>query len=147
MEGTGFLGTQASLAADISLVGSVLVAIVFTTGAYLALRGQYEAHRWVQTGGALANLLLVLGIMIPSLLSVDPAENVELPAAAFVAMPAHEFVGAAALIFGLYVVLRGNELMPNRLKFQNYKPFMRAAYALYMLATLIGVAVYVVLYT
>lgn len=147
MDGSGFLGTEASLAADISLVGSVLVAVAFSVGAWLALRGKYEAHRWVQTGAAVVNLLLVLGIMIPSLLSVDPSENVELPASAFVAMPAHEFVGAAALIFGLYVVLRGNELVPARLKFQNYKPFMRAAYALYMLATLIGVAVYVVLYT
>jgi hypothetical protein len=45
------------------------------------------------------------------------------------------------------VVLRGNELVPARLKFNNYKPFMRWAYGLYMAATLIGIAVYVVLYT
>lgn len=147
MDGPGFLGTEASLGADIALVGSVLVMIAFTVGAGLALRGQYEAHRWVQTGGAVANLLLVLGIMIPSLLSVDPSENVELPASAFVAMPAHEFIGLAGLLFGLYVVLRGNGLMPARLSFQNYKPFMRWAYGLYLAATIVGIAVYLVLYT
>lgn len=147
METPGFLGTEASLLADVALVGSIIVAIMFTVGAYLAIRGQYEAHRWVQTTGAIANLALVLGIMIPSLLSVDPSENVELPAAAFVAMPAHEIFGTVGMLFGLFVVLRGNELVPNRLKFQNYKPFMRAAYALYLIATIVGVAVYVTLYT
>ncbi|GAB4431348.1 MAG: hypothetical protein OHK0015_17720 [Chloroflexi bacterium OHK40] len=147
MNGPGFLGTNASLGADISLVGSILVAIAFTIGAWLAIRGRYEAHRWVQTIAAIVNALLVFGIMIPSLLAVDPAENVDLPASAFVAMPAHEFVGAAGLIFGLFVVLRGNELVPARLKFRNYKPYMRVAYGLYMAATLIGIVVYVVLHT
>jgi len=146
MDGPGFLGTGASLGADIALVGSVLVMAAFTVGAWLALRGQYEAHRWVQTGGAVMNLLLVLGIMIPSLVGVDPEENVGLPASAFLTMTGHEIVGVVALLFGLYVVLRGNELVPARLKFQRYKPFMRWAYGLYLLATLVGIGVYAVLY-
>jgi uncharacterized membrane protein YozB (DUF420 family) len=146
MRQPGFLGTEASLGADIALVGSLLVMIAFSVGAYLALRGQYEAHRWVQTGAAVANLLLVLGIMIPALLSVKPEDNAELPPSAFVAMPAHELLGLAGLLFGLFVVLRGNGLVPARLQFQNYKPYMRVAYALYLIATLVGVAVYLVLY-
>lgn len=146
MDTPGFLGTEASLAADIALVGSIVVALAFTVGAWLALRGRYEAHRWVQTGGAVLNALLVFGIMIPSLLTVDPSENVDLPPSAFLYMSGHELVGAAALIFGLFVVLRGNGLVPARLRFDNYKPFMRWAYGLYMAATLIGVAVYLVLY-
>ena len=147
MNGPGFLGTEASLGADIALVGSIIVALLFTAGAWLALRGRYEAHRWVQTTGAIVNVLLVLGIMIPALLSVDSAENVDLPPSAFLYMSGHEFVGAVALIFGLFVVLRGNNLVPERLKFRNYKPYMRWAYGLYIAATLIGIVVYLVLYT
>ncbi|HMQ32334.1 MAG TPA: hypothetical protein PKD53_16500 [Chloroflexaceae bacterium] len=146
MDTLGFLGTEASLAADIALVGSIVVALAFSVGAWLALRGRYEAHRWVQTAAAVVNAILVFGIMIPSLLTVDPAENVDLPPSAFLSMTGHEIVGAAALIFGLFVVLRGNGLVPERLRFQNYKPYMRWAYGLYMAATLIGVAVYLVLY-
>lgn len=146
MDTPGFLGTEASLAADIALVGSIIVALAFTLGAWLALRGRYEAHRWVQTAGAVLNVLLVFGIMIPSLLSVDPSENVELPPSAFLYMTGHEVVGVAALVFGLFVVLRGNGLVPARLRFKNYKPYMRWAYGLYLAATLIGVAVYMVLY-
>lgn len=146
MEPGGLLGTKASLGADIALIGSIVVAITFTVGAWLARRGQYEAHRWVQTVAALVNLLLVLGIMIPALINVDPTENVTLPPSAFLYMTGHEILGAAALLFGLFVVLRGNNLVPARLKFRNYKPYMRWAYGLYIAATLIGVAVYAVLY-
>lgn len=146
MESSGILGTEASLGADIALLGSIAVAVAFTVGAWLARRGQYEAHRWVQTAAAIINLLLVLGIMIPSLVSVDPSENVDLPPSAFLYMTGHEILGGAALLFGLFVVLRGNGLVPGRLRFNNYKPYMRWAYGLYILATLIGIAVYMVLY-
>lgn len=146
MEVAGFLGTRASLGADVALVGSILVLLAFTVGAWLARRGQYAAHGWVQTAGVVVNLLLVFGIMIPSLLSVDPAENVDLPASAFVYMTGHEIVGTVAMLFGLFVVLRGHELVPARFKFRTYKPYMRWAYGLYLAATLVGVAVYAVLY-
>ena len=36
-------------------------------------------------------------------------------------------------------MLRGHNLVPKRLRFNNYKLFMRWAYALYMLATIGGV--------
>ena len=52
--------------------------------------------------------------------------------------------GLSATLFGLFVVLRGHQVMPKRLRFRNYKPYMRAAYALYLTATLLGVAVYFV---
>ena len=58
----------------------------------------------------------------------------------------HGLVGFTALTFGLFVMLRGNELVPKPLKFNNYKLFMRIAYGLYMLATLLGVCVYLVWY-
>jgi hypothetical protein len=55
----------------------------------------------------------------------------------------HAMLGTAALLFGIFVVLRGNELVPKGLRFNEYKPFMRTAYTLYMLATLLGVIVYI----
>ncbi|MEJ5346093.1 MAG: hypothetical protein WHS83_14375 [Chloroflexus sp.] len=143
----GFLGTKATFAQDISLIGSILVAIAFTIGAYLAVKGYYTAHRWVQTGAAGVNLALVFGVMIPSLLNVSPDENLTLPTAAFVAMPAHEAIGTVAMVFGVYVVLVGNEWLPKRWRFTNYKLFMRIAFGLYLAATIIGVAVYVLIHT
>ncbi len=144
---SGFLGTKATFAQDISLVGSIIVAITFTIGAYVAVKGYYAAHRWLQTGAAVANLVLVFGVMIPSLLAVTPDENLTLPAAAFVAMPAHEVIGTVAMLFGVYVVLVGNGWLPARWRFANYKPFMRIAFALYWAATVVGVAVYLLIHT
>ncbi len=54
----------------------------------------------------------------------------------------HALIGVVALPFGLFVVLRGNELVPERLKFSSYKPYMRVAYGLYMLVILLGIGVY-----
>jgi hypothetical protein len=39
-------------------------------------------------------------------------------------------------------VLRANGLVPKPLQFSNYRLFMRTSYALYMLATVLGVLVY-----
>jgi uncharacterized membrane protein YozB (DUF420 family) len=58
----------------------------------------------------------------------------------------HGMVGAIALLLGVFVTLRGNELVPKSLRFNNYKLFMRWAYALYMLATLGGVIVYIIVF-
>jgi uncharacterized membrane protein YozB (DUF420 family) len=50
------------------------------------------------------------------------------------------------LLLGIFVVLRGNKLVPKSLRFKKCKPFMRSAYALYMVATLLGVIVYLEVY-
>ena len=41
----GFLGTNANLAADATLVISILVATLFTVGMLLARSGKYQVHR------------------------------------------------------------------------------------------------------
>ena len=58
----------------------------------------------------------------------------------------HAIVGVLSLLLGIFVVLRGNNLVPKSLRFKRYKLFMRTAYILYMLATLLGVLVYVEVY-
>lgn len=141
----GFLGTSANFAADMTLVLSAVVALLFTIGVVLAVRGQYTAHRWVQTTAATINAILVLWLMVlPFRDFVAPPDNPGgLPLSAIATTRIHAAVGSAALIFGLFVVLRGNGLMIKPLRFNNYKAFMRVAYVLYMTATLIGLFVYI----
>ena len=47
MHSQGFLGTNANLAADTTLIVMIIVGIMFTVGFVLARMGKYEAHRWV----------------------------------------------------------------------------------------------------
>lgn len=141
----GFLGTSANWAADVTLLASALVALLLTIGVVLAVRGQYRAHRWFQTSAAALNAILVLWLMVlPFRDFVAPSSNpAGLPLPAIATTRIHAAVGTLALVFGLYVTFRANKLMPKFLRFNNYKAFMRVSYALYMLATLIGLFVYI----
>jgi uncharacterized membrane protein YozB (DUF420 family) len=59
---------------------------------------------------------------------------------------AHALVGTIALLLGIFIVVRANELGPRAVRFSNYKLFMRTSYVLYMLATALGVVVYILVY-
>lgn len=141
----GFLGTSANWAADMTLVASAVVVLLLTIGVLLAVRGQYRAHRLFQTSAATLNAILVLWLMVlPFRDFVAPATNpAGLPLSAIATTRIHAAVGTIALVFGLFVTLRANNLMPKFLRFNNYKAYMRVAYLLYMLASLIGLFVYI----
>lgn len=139
----GFLGTSANFAADMTLLLSLLVAASLTIGFVLARRRDYKTHRVIQTAAASTNAVLVLWMMIlPFRDFVAPGIPARLGERFYAVTSLHAVVGASALLLGLFVVLRANGLMPEALRFRNYKSFMRVSYALYMAATLIGIAVY-----
>jgi uncharacterized membrane protein YozB (DUF420 family) len=141
----GFLGTNANFAADMTLLASVIVAILFTVGLVLAIKGRYQAHRWVQTTAATFNAVFVLWLMVLPFRDFIVRDFMgQRPPYFYYITTAHAIVGFVALVFGLFVVLRGNNFMliPKPLRFNNYKLFMRISYALYMLATLLGIWVY-----
>jgi uncharacterized membrane protein YozB (DUF420 family) len=138
---------KAPLGAVASLVLIVASAILLTIGWRLAVHKRYEAHRWVQTAAVCLNAAVVLAWMIRSfVLYVMPAIPHRLGQDSYALTTSHAAVGAVGLVLGVFVVLRGNELVPAGLRFTNYKAFMRAAYALYMLGMLMGVAVYIAAY-
>jgi len=143
----GFLGTHAPFHSDLSLVVILLSAVMFTLGVILAIRKQYGAHRWVQTAAAGLNMLAVAIVMIGSFVTyILPGIPSKLLAGSYGVTTAHAIVGLFGMLFGIFVVLRANGLVPAALRFRNYKLFMRLAYGLYMLATALGVVVYVTVY-
>lgn len=135
---------MAPLGAKLSLVAMVLAAVLFTIGWRLAVSKRFEAHRWVQTAAVCLNAIPVLAWMIRSFVKyIVPELPARLGQRSYAVTTVHALVGAIGLVFGVFVMLRGNELVPARLRFTNYKRFMRSAYALYMLATALGVIVYI----
>jgi uncharacterized membrane protein YozB (DUF420 family) len=147
LTGVAALAVTITLGATASLVISVLAATLFTVGWRLAVRRKIAAHRWVQTAAACLNAVLVLSWMVRAfVLYVAPEIPARLGQTSYAVTTVHAVVGAIGLILGLFVVLRGNELVPQALRFSNYKAFMRTSYALYMLGTLLGVIVYLVTY-
>jgi uncharacterized membrane protein YozB (DUF420 family) len=143
----GFLGTRATLRSDLTLVLIIVTAVLFNIGFILARRKQFEAHRWVQTSSVILNSLVVVISMVTSyIIYILPGIPAKLATGDYAVTTLHAIIGAIGLIFGIFVMLRGNELVPKSLRFTNYKPFMRLAFALYMLATLGGVSLYIIIF-
>ena len=141
----GFLGTNVNFAADATLVIMLLTATAFSIGFFLARKEKFGAHKWFQSAGALLNLIMVLWLMVLPFRDFvvrdtgGPREGIF-----YIITSLHAFLGFLATTIGLNVVLRGHGLMPKPLKFKNYKPWMRAAYGLYIATTAMGVFVYIV---
>jgi uncharacterized membrane protein YozB (DUF420 family) len=147
LTGPGFLGTSASFQADLTLILILISSILFTIGWRLAVGKHYEAHRWVQTTAAIINTTVVVGVMVVSFVThILPGIPGKLLEGDYALTTFHAVVGTMGLVLGVFVVLRANGLVPKPLRFKNYKLFMRIAYSLYMLATLLGIIVYVVVY-
>jgi uncharacterized membrane protein YozB (DUF420 family) len=143
----GFLGTNATLRSDLTLVLILFTAVLFNIGFILARRKQFITHRWVQTIAVVINTLVVMISMVTSyIIHILPGIPAKLGTGDYAITTFHAIIGTISLIFGVFVALRGNELMPKKLRFSHYKPFMRWAYGLYMLATLGGVMVYIIVF-
>jgi uncharacterized membrane protein YozB (DUF420 family) len=120
---------------------------MLTIGWRLAVRRRYQAHRWVQTTAVVLNAVVVVVWMIRSLVvNVLPGIPAKLGEKAYALATLHGVVGVLGLVLGVFVVLRGNELVSRRLRFTDYKRFMRVSYGLYLLGTLTGVILFVVAY-
>lgn len=143
----GFLGSGAPFISDLSLILVLLTAVLLTIGWQMAARQRYKAHRWIQTGAVLLNTIVVLIVMIYSFVTyILPGIPEKLGEGSYGITTVHASFGMASLVLGVYVVLVGNGLLPKRLQFTNYKPFMWISYILYMLATFTGVVVYIVVF-
>lgn len=143
----GFLGTGAPFISDLSLILMILTAALFTIGWRLAVRRRYTAHRWVQTCAVILNTVVVLIVMVASyMIFILPGIPAKLGEGSYGITTVHALVGLVSLILGVYVVLVGNSLLPRRLRFTNYKLVMWTSYVLYMLATTLGIVVYIIVF-
>jgi uncharacterized membrane protein YozB (DUF420 family) len=147
LNGPGFLGTNANFRSDATLILVLVTAVLFTIGWRLAVQKRYQAHRWVQTIIASLNAIVVLSTMISSfMINILPGIPGKLNQGSYAVTTMHGLAGLIGLALGVFVVLRGNKLLPKGLRFTNYKLFMRTSYALYSLVTLLGVVVYAVVF-
>jgi len=147
LNGPEFLGTHATFRSDATLILILITAVLFTIGWRLAVQKRYQAHRWVQTITVSLNAIVILSTMISSfMINILPGIPSKLNQGSYAVTKMHGLAGLIGLVLGVFVVLRGNELVPKGLRFANYKLFMRTSYALYSLVTLLGVVVYAVVF-
>jgi uncharacterized membrane protein YozB (DUF420 family) len=147
LNGPGFLGTNAPFRIDVTLVLILVSAVLFTIGWRLAVRKRYEAHRWVQTSAVILSTAAILVTMISSfVIHILPGIPGKLNQGDYALTTVHAIVGTVGMLLGVFIVLRANKLVPKALRFRNYKLYMRTSYIIYMLATILGVIVYITVY-
>jgi uncharacterized membrane protein YozB (DUF420 family) len=145
--GRGFLGTRGTIGADLALVVMLVAFALLTTGVVLALTRRYTAHRWVQTTAVCLNAIPVVFWMVRAYwLYVRPGlpGNLSRPVVALTTV--HAVAGLVGVALGLFVMIRANQLTARGESVGRYKNWMRAAYVVYLLATVLGVWVYVRVY-
>jgi len=144
----GFLGTGATFRADLNLVVQIAMGIALLVGMMLARKKNFKVHKYCQASVMLLNLLMIFLIMVPSFhKQVEPQVPGGLREAYYFLPFLHAALGTIVELLGLYIVLvAATNLLPQRLKFDRYQPWMRTCLALWWLVILLGVSTYYVWY-
>ena len=162
MDNPGFLGTGATLLADISLVAYVLLILPgMLAGLILARRGKHRPHhKYLMITVTGVNWVLIIFLMAVTFFA-DVAGNVgSQPGNARYLVPAvHTLFGLPAQILATFIVIRmliedrsvarakarGEQDM-QKYWFKRAKPIMRLTLALWLVTATFGVVTYLVRY-
>ena len=144
----GFLGTGATFSADVNLVVQFLMGVALIAGGVLAKRKLYRAHGICQTTVLLLNLLMIGLVMWPSFeQQVEPRLPRVLHRWYYAAATIHALLGLTAELLGLYVVIvAGTSILPEWLRFKDWKRWMRAELTLWVIVVISGMGTYYLWY-
>jgi uncharacterized membrane protein YozB (DUF420 family) len=147
----GFLGTGASLLADITLIAYILLILPAMVAGYIfARRRMFEPqHKITMTGIVLLNWVLILWLMVFSYRDgVAPGVPAALGDVRVWLPTLHLGIGALAQLMGTYLVLRMwfEKVLPPALMVKNIKIYMRFTLAGWLLAALMGIGIYATWY-
>jgi uncharacterized membrane protein YozB (DUF420 family) len=145
--GAGFIRPHSSIGADLSLIVMIAAFVMLTVGVVLVKSKRYHAHRWVQTAAVVLNAIPVLVWMIRSFrLYVLPGLPGNLDTSVNAVTTVHAIVGLIGVVIGMVVTIRANQLEAKGENPGRYKTPMRIAYVVYLLATALGIWVYIILF-
>ena len=162
LEPPGFLGTGASLLADLTLLAYILLILpAMLAGFALARAGKHRpAHKWAMIIITLVNWVLIIFLMVTAYLT-DVGPNLgSQPANPRYLLPAvHGVLGALAQLLATFIVLRmiWEDNQVSRAKgrgetdlrkywFKGAKPIMRLTLLLWIVTASLGIFSYVTRY-
>lgn len=144
----GFLGSGGTFQADLNLLVQTVMGIALIAGVVLAKRKRYTAHGICQTTVLLLNLVMIGLVMWPSLqVQVMPALPKVMHRWYYAIAAIHAVLGTTAELLGLYIVMvAGTKILPQWLRFKNWKLWMRTELMLWIVVLLLGVCTYFIWY-
>jgi uncharacterized membrane protein YozB (DUF420 family) len=162
LETPGFLGTGATLLADITLIAYILLILPATIAGYFTARAGHHRpqHKWLMIGVTLANWLLIIFLMWVALVGdVLPnlADNAAQPR--YFLPGIHALFGAPTQLLATYIVFqmlredfqvararRRGEANLEKYWFKGAKWTMRLTLFLWTLTALLGIVSYLIRY-
>jgi hypothetical protein len=141
---SGFLGTAASRAADITLLLEMGMGAGLFAGAWLARAGRIRCHAACQAVIVLLNLALIGWTMLPAFhRQVLPKIRKRIGKPYYATATAHAALGGVAEFGGMYILLAaGTELLPEKFRIKRYKFWMRSVLVLWWMVLFLGIATY-----
>lgn len=129
---------------NLNLTVQILMGVALLVGMLLARRKKFTAHKYCQSSVMILNLVMIFLIMSPSFhRQVQPQIPHGLNDPYYFVALMHASLGGIAELLGLYIVLvAGTNILPKRLRFDNYRPWMRTELALWWVVLLFGFGVY-----
>lgn len=136
--------TMAPNYANLALFLEIGMGLVLLAGAMFARRKRFRLHACCQTVTVLLNFVVILLVMLPSFrVHVIPKIPTKLAKPYYGVATAHAALGSVTEAAALYIVLSaGTNILPQRLRFTNYKLWMRSLLALWWFVLLLGMATY-----
>ena len=146
-ERPGFFHTKANFFTDLNILAQVILLLGLVVGAFFARRGHITTHQTIQTGLVLFNIVLTIFIMVVAYYEyVLPGVPAELRSAHGIVSTIHAALGLLAVLCGIYLILRMNQIIPKRWRVKWWKNLMRFTLGLYLLVGLFGLGIYYVWY-
>ena len=147
MSQPGFLGTDASLITDLTLIAEIIFFIAICAGVVAQRRGRYKLHDWIQTPVVVLNLFLIIFVMVSSFLGQRVISTLpQRPGDGYYLVVAiHAALGLIAEILAIYALLAGHNILPRKIGRLRY--WMWATFAFWTAALIAGIATYTVWYT
>jgi uncharacterized membrane protein YozB (DUF420 family) len=139
----GFLGTEASLLSDISLILCLISLVLFIIAGLEGRRRQIKKHCPTQNIALILTFLAVVLFMFPVYSQQYESANAGLtPFLPNGLVALHAGLGGLTLLYGVYVVLVGYNVFRSK----NKKTLMLIASILFIIVNLSGIVIYSSLY-
>ena len=124
----------------------IAVGVLLTLGALLARRGWFRAHGACQSIAYGVTVWMTAIWMVPVFAKFFAPDlvSLKLDRTALITT-AHGVLGTAVVLLGAYVILvAATNVVPERLRFRNYRLWMRTLIGLWWSAIAIGIWTYIV---
>lgn len=133
-----------TLGGRLNLFLQVGLGLLLLLGMALARRGWYRAHGVCQASAFVVAVVATVVWMVPSLREIYAPSIVRgVVNRENLVVVAHSALGSLTLLLAAYVILvAGTPMIPARLRFQNYRRWMRILLGLWWVTIMLGVVLY-----